>query len=310
MQKIVVTFSIALLAACCATTTFALNNQTSWKQPRKRSSSSSSFSLSSFPDSQDRNVLLKDFGTLYNVWRDDSSLGSDSHKHAGALRIFYEKGSYSQVHHNRGFQFFSKPVSYSDAMILQYDVYFENFGWANGGKLPGLFGGVSGDGAYQCSGGDNPSTCFSLRMMWRSGGQMEVYAYIPQGAQEKGFCSRKSDNIICHSDSGQSLGRGKVNLKAGVWQTITEEVHLNEKHETNGWVKFCNQVRGEDKHCYTVDHLSMRTETYGMHIRGLFFSTFFGGKNSATDRAPDDCYTYYKNFKIQHVTHNPTYNLG
>ena len=108
-----------------------------------------------------------------------------------------------------------------------------------------------------------------------------------------------------HFSYGNSLGRGEVNFKEGTWQTVTEEVHLNEKHKKNGWIRFCNQPRGESEDCYTVNNLSMRTETNGFHLRGMFFSTFFGGSNPNTDRAPDDCYTYFKNFKMQHVDHKP-----
>ena len=65
-----------------------------------------------------------------------------------------------------GAGFYSTPPEvgdHADDMIFMYDVYFENFGFGKGGKLPGLFGGVKGDGAYACSGGSNPDTCFSLR---------------------------------------------------------------------------------------------------------------------------------------------------
>lgn len=63
------------------------------------------------------------------------------------------------------------PIDTASNVTLSYSVFFpSNFDWVEGGKLPGLYG-----GHMTCSGGDNATTCFSTRMMWRSGGAGELY---------------------------------------------------------------------------------------------------------------------------------------
>jgi hypothetical protein len=250
----------------------------------------------SFSVTTNKNTLLASFQPYHHQWGDDSLSGSTKHSSSGALVVHYAKGSYSQVHDTRGVGWFTTPNGLpgnADDLVLKYDIYFENFGWGKMGKLPGLYGGVSGEGAYLCSGGNNPSSCFSLRLMWREGGAGELYAYIPSN-QASGFNDR--DDVIGNSDYGQSIGRGKIHFQAGVWQTVTEQVHLNTVGKTDGWVKFCNQVSGGSQQCYTASNLRMRNNG-DYHLRGLFFSTFFGG-SQPDDAAPNDCHTYYKELSI------------
>lgn len=59
-------------------------------------------------------------------------------------------------------------------MLLQYEVAFSGaFAFSQGGKLPGLRGGPDPKG---CSGGNEADglSCFSARLMWRTGGAGEV----------------------------------------------------------------------------------------------------------------------------------------
>ncbi|CAG5114694.1 unnamed protein product [Candidula unifasciata] len=254
--------------------------------------------LSSVPSTSNIKTLLQGFEPYVHKWGDDSMSSSTAHISSPALAVHYAKGSYSQTKNVRGVGLFTTPnglSSSADDLVLNYDIYFDNFGWGRMGKLPGLYGGVQGEGAYQCSGGNNPSTCFSLRLMWRSGGDGELYAYIPSN-QESGFNDR--DDVIANSDYGQSIGRGKIRFQNGVWQTVTEQVHLNTIGHTDGWVKFCNQVHGGgSQQCYTASNLRMRNSA-GHHLRGLFFSTFFGG-SQPDDAAPNDCHTHFKELRIQ-----------
>ncbi|XP_012942083.1 uncharacterized protein LOC101855968 [Aplysia californica] len=259
------------------------------------------WSLSSLPSSNHVSTILDHFKPIYHDWGDDSISTSTKHSSSRALRIFYKKGSYSKIHDQRGAGFYSRPSAISsnvDAMILKYDVYFENFGFGIGGKLPGLFGGENGDGAYLCSGGSNPSSCFSLRMMWRKDGDGELYAYIPSN-QESGFKHR--DDVITDSTYGQSLGRGKFRFMNNKWHSISEEVHLNTVGKTDGWVQICVKAEGHSQQCYKANNLRMRN-TNSHHLRGMFFSTFFGG-SSHDYAAPNDCYTYFKNFQISTPAH-------
>ncbi|BFZ07431.1 hypothetical protein BsWGS_10470 [Bradybaena similaris] len=253
--------------------------------------------LSSVPATSNTNTLLQGFQPYKHQWGDDSLSAGTAHSSSPSLVVHYAKGSYSQVHSVRGVGWFTTPnglSSSADDLVLTYDIYFENFGWGKMGKLPGLYGGVQGEGAYQCSGGNNPSSCFSLRLMWRSGGDGELYAYIPSN-QESEFNNRP--DVIGNPDYGQSIGRGKIRFQNGVWQTVTEQVHLNTVGHTDGWVKFCNHVSGGSQQCYTASNLNMRNSG-DHHLRGLFFSTFFGG-SQPDDAAPNDCRTYYKELRIQ-----------
>lgn len=219
------------------------------------------------------------------------------------MSVFYKKGSYSGTYHQRGAGFYSTPSELGDNvdnLILMYDVYFENFGWGNMGKLPGMFGGESGNGAYACSGGHNPDTCFSLRLMWRAHGQGELYAYIPSN-QESGFSSRP--DVHYNAQYGHSIGRGKINFKAGEWQTVLEQVHLNTPGHTDGYVKLCVIYHDGTRQCYEALNLNMRN-TSKHHIRGFLFSTFFGG-SQPDDAAPNDCHTYFKNFRLKIPSSGP-----
>ena len=94
-----------------------------------------------------------------------------------ALSVQYPAGSYS--HATGGAQFYSAFPNTSNSsgisplsMLLTYSVWFPaNYSFVQGGKLAGLRGGdVDG-----CSGGQKTdgTTCFSSRLMWRTGGAGE-----------------------------------------------------------------------------------------------------------------------------------------
>ncbi|BFZ11926.1 hypothetical protein BsWGS_14964 [Bradybaena similaris] len=254
--------------------------------------------VSSFPVSNDATTILRPLEPYHNLWGQDSLSSTTHHSSVGAITVHYAKGSYSTSSGgHKGLGWFITPNqlgSNNDDLILTYDIWFENFGWGRMGKIPGLFGGVGGDGAFGCGGGNHPVGCYSLRLMWRSGGDGELYAYIPTN-QAPGFAQRP--DVIVNYDYGHSIGRGKIKFQGGVWQTVTEQVHLNAVGQTDGWVKICNQVHGQDQHCYTASNLRMRNEG-NYHNRGIFFTTFFGG-NDPEDAAPNDCHTYFKELRLQ-----------
>lgn len=253
------------------------------------------WTLASVPQTSDIKALLKPFEPYHHQWGDDSLSASTKHSSSPALTVHYAKGSYSKTP-NRGGGFMTTPPNLPDgvtALILKYDVYFENFGFGIGGKLPGLYGGVKGEGAYQCSGGNNPNTCFSLRLMWRANGDGEVYAYIPDN-QRSDFSSRP--DVEVNYDYGHSIMRGAIKFRNNAWQTVTEEVHLNTVHQFDGRVKFCVKHGSEAESCHEAQHLNFRNDA-NFFLRGLMFSTFFGG-SSTSFAAPNDCHTYFRNFSL------------
>ncbi|MDX2213727.1 MAG: hypothetical protein SFY66_10620 [Oculatellaceae cyanobacterium bins.114] len=55
--------------------------------------------------------------------------------------------------------------------------------------------------------------------MWRTGGQGEIYAYLPTS-----------------QDHGTSIDRGAWQFRPGVWHHIEQQVTLNEPGRNNGQV--------------------------------------------------------------------------
>src|SRR5438477_687091 len=108
-------------------------------------------------------------------------------KFAKILRVTYPKESASFTAAQRygvpvgGAQFEADlGLSPSDCLHLRYYVRFaDDFAFVKGGKLPGLFGGEARAGG-QIPDGTNG---FSTRLMWRSKGDGEVYAYLPTSVE-------------------------------------------------------------------------------------------------------------------------------
>lgn len=103
------------------------------------------------------------------------------------LQVKYPAGSFAPVATKNGntgikggSEFLSQPEQgdmYNTA-LLSYDLAFDSsFNWVKGGKLPGVYGGVSGEG---CSGGEKATgeNCFSVRLMWRDNGMLFIIDVI------------------------------------------------------------------------------------------------------------------------------------
>lgn len=170
--------------------------------------------------------------------------------------------------------------------MVSYDIAFERgFDFVKGGKLPGLFG---GENSEHCSGGQHSSACFNLRLMWRSEGMGEVYAYIPTYSS---FCDDTS-TTLCHSEFGTSLNRGSFNLTKGSWQTVTEVAMLNSRTDrANGVLA----IYLDDWEMFWRDDIVFRVnDTVKFSL--FTFSTFFGG--SSEDYASKGGRAYFKNFQF------------
>lgn len=204
------------------------------------------------------------------------------------LRITYGKGSFGDT--DGGAQFLSlfNGSIQPQTMMLTYDLAFDDgFQFVKGGKLPGLRGGSNVNG---CEGGSQPNgtDCWSTRLMWRTSGAGEVYAYIPT---PNDLCDQ--NNIICNSDFGTSIGRGSYTWSSGAWNRVTILVQLNSPgNVANGNVLlYYNEVL-----VISQSNLQMRSET-SVLASGLFFSTFFGGSDSSW-QSPIEQHTYYRNFRL------------
>jgi len=173
-------------------------------------------------------------------------------------------------------------------MLLSYELAFDTgFDWVKGGKLPGLRGGPNPDG---CSGGNKPngSDCFSTRIMWRTNGAGEVYAYIPT---PNGLCNGKG--ILCNDEFGVSIQRGSFSFVSGQWNRITMLVQMNDPpNVANGnLVVYYNDVKA-----ITQSNLQLRSSS-SVTAGGLYLSTFFGG-NDESWSPPSDTHTYFRNFRL------------
>lgn len=207
------------------------------------------------------------------------------------LEVTYPSGSFS--HGTGGTQFFSlwntSDGSQFNSVLLSYEVAFDsNFDFVKGGKLPGLRGGPDPDG---CSGGSaaNGSNCFSSRLMWRTDGKGEVYAYLPE---TDFLCS--NSNFMCNQDGfGTSMDRGSFSFVTSQWNQVTLLVRLNNPLNTaNGQISlYYNNVKAIDEQAIQV-----RTDD-DINIGGLYFSTFFGGDDSSW-ATPQTVHTYFRNIQL------------
>ena len=161
----------------------------------------------------------------------------------------------------------------TNALHLRYYVRFsEGFDFVKGGKLPGLFGGTN-----SFSGGAIPdgTNGFSVRYMWRTDGDGEAYTYLAT------------------SDSyGTEIGRGRWRFQPGEWHCLEQRVVLNAPGSDDGrltvWV---------DGHLL-VDERALRYRTTdSLQIRGIFFSTFFGG-GDPTWATPRDVHADFAAFAL------------
>ncbi|KZO90376.1 polysaccharide lyase family 14 protein [Calocera viscosa TUFC12733] len=216
-----------------------------------------------------------------------------------AFRADYPKGSINpQGPVKGGFSFYAPgPMQHelegAKEVILSYAVMFQDgFQFRKGGKLPGLYGGTSPETAYACSGGrsSSRSECFDLRLMWRSAGAGELYAYLPPAPHNEHLCHQGFQSEC--DWYGVSIGRGNWHFEPGQWAIVSERVRLNDVGEGNGEVQVF--VNGE-----SVIHSTgiMICKTGDCVFRGVHMQTFFGGSSSAW-ASPQDQSAYFSAFSM------------
>lgn len=208
----------------------------------------------------------------------------------GSVTFTYRKG---QVNDNDSWFWYTTADPGNSGMDLTaartasftYTVKFQDgFDWKLGGKLPGWYGGDSAEAGKHCTGHEGSASCFSSRLMWRPDGVGEVYNYY--WGSKQAYCTNPAtykigtSAIVCHDGSGDSLGRGSFKFEAGKAVTVTNTITLN---TMNG-----NTPNQDGKQVIVVDgtkvieanDLVLRHHDGG-RIRGLFFSTFFGGSGAS-----------------------------
>lgn len=197
------------------------------------------------------------------------------------LRITYPAGSASRSAGGTdgGTQAYLELPRPADTLDLRYRLRFPTgFDFVKGGKLPGLYGGTV-TGGQRIPDGTNG---FSTRYMWRTGGNGEIYAYLPTS-----------------HDHGTSLGRGCWQFAPGAWTTMRQRIQLNTPGHDNGRITVW-----QDGHL-VLDHTGLQFRTTDrLRIQGLFFSTFFGGDDT-TWATPTDQHTDFAAFTLTTDTSPP-----
>lgn len=161
----------------------------------------------------------------------------------------------------------------AQAACLRYAVRFEeDFDFARGGKLPGLYGGSGASGCTPAEGDDG----FSVRFMWRANGDGEAYAYLP------------GSNTRC----GLSIGRGTWRFAPSRWTVLEQEVVVNRPGAEDGILRVW--VDGEP--VINETNVNYRT-TDSLAVRGIFFSTFFGGSDPSW-ASPRDQHVDFADFAV------------
>ncbi|GAA5959460.1 hypothetical protein JCM21900_003763 [Sporobolomyces salmonicolor] len=166
-------------------------------------------------------------GVPANNWTDGVQGDTKS-----ALQVAYPAGSRNPGKVPAGgVGFYSSEIDITAAtnVSLSYSVFFPTgFDFVKGGKLPGLYG-----GAKACSGGSSAESCFSTRLMFRTGGMGELYLYAPREKQVEALCSL-GPLSYCNSVYGMSIGRGSWVFKTGEWTDIRQDIWLNTPGQADG----------------------------------------------------------------------------
>ncbi|KAK7047675.1 hypothetical protein VNI00_006443 [Paramarasmius palmivorus] len=218
-----------------------------------------------------------------------------------AMKAHFPKGSYTFSHEPQGGLSFYAPgpssvnLETAKEAWFGYSVFFdEGFGFQKGGKLPGLYGGDTADGSVSCSGGRKDTTCFSVRLMWRTGGAGELYVYLPPSSVDPKFAPNDKlcdiPNSHCNDAFGTSVARGAFTFKAGQWNTISQRVKLNDAGKANGEL----ELFFEGKSVISGKGLMIRGDGKGK-IRGIQMQTFFGGSDESW-ASPKDQDLYFAHF--------------
>jgi len=152
---------------------------------------------------------------------------------------------------------------------LSYRVKFEpGFEWVKGGKLPGLCGGGCATGGRRVE----PDR-FSIRYMWRAGGEATVYTYLgnPPG-------------------SGRGLPVGSWRWQAdGRWHQVQQELILNTGNHDDGVIRVWYDRALADPPSFERTDLRYydRVRFPELGIDKLIFSTFHGGQDASWSPSRD-----------------------
>lgn len=140
-----------------------------------------------------------------------------------------------------------------------------------------LDGGDDDAVAMGCSGGRRDPRCFSSRLMWRPGGEGELYTYLPSYSDplyKANEIQCSLSNSTCNPQYGASLMRGSFTFTPGQWKTVAQRLKLNTVGNANGELELFVDGQSTIK----ATGLILTGSNLG-RIRGLFMQSFFGGES-------------------------------
>ena len=184
-----------------------------------------------------------------------------------ALRVEYPEGGIGPKESGVSFPIVFRNISnveqglFNELYIRYYVKFEKGFDFRLGGKLPGIMGG--GD-SWTRSGGQQPdgSNGWTLRFMWREGGEIVIYAYLPKS--QNGKWGRK--------EWGQDITTG-VYSTPGQWYCIEQYVNIGTPGKDDGvlkvWMNNELKIFIDDLRFWNVEN------NFGK-IGGIYFSTFHG----------------------------------
>jgi hypothetical protein len=200
------------------------------------------------------------------------------------MRVTLLKDQYG--HQNGGIQWGHYITGSHDELYISYKVKFgDAFDFVDGGKLPGLAGGLANSGGNPPDGADG----WSVRLKWQKGGGVVQYVYHPD----------QSQNFPYGDEFSLEYGGSQVQAVPGTWYYVETRVRLNTPGSKDGLIhSWLNGVMVLDKQGLRFRDIS------NLHIDIDFFGTFFGG-NDASFAPKKDEYIYIDDFVISRnrITH-------
>lgn len=233
--------------------------------------------------------MPNDWGVSFAVWgKTNMETFLDRISGENVARVWYPAGTYdpgSMISQKKpvggsGYSVRLNNQGYECA-VLTYKVRFsENFNFVLGGKLPGLAGGMVHTYPSIPRGEDG----FTARLMWRSAGDGEVYAYLRTTPKPGTYY-------------GTSIGRGNWRFTPGTWFTIEQTILLNDANLQDGRLR----IRVDGK--IVTDELSLQYRDRGdVRIDGVIFETFFGG-NTLAWATPTTVFAEFSSFSLVGYEH-------
>ncbi len=197
------------------------------------------------------------------------------------FRVFYAKGTQSTSTPDKGgsnfninFDSSGINVGAKDKVYLRYYVRFQpGFQFVMGGKLPGMAGGTNNSGGNKPTGYDG----WSGRLMWRTGGAIQNYMYLP------------TDTGVYGEEMNWTYGGTARKFTPGKWQCVEMQYTMNTPGQSNGIAR--SWLDGD----LALSRTNVRyRETTKLAIDNFTFSTFFGGSGPQWASTQDQ-YIYYDN---------------